>query len=589
MIAILTDKPNVGKELARIVGAYRPENGFMSGSGYIVTWTFGNMLSLAMPKDYGSARLGEDDFPLVPERFRLMVKHVKTENGWIPDACAVKQLKVLERVLAKCGTIIAATDASRDGEMAFRYVYRHLGCTQPVKRLWITSLTDEAVRKGLDNLQPMRMYDGLFTAADCRNKADWTLGVNASYTICKATGLGNHSLGRVQTPVLAAVCRRYRERERHSPADTWPVYVNIHKDGTLLRLRCADTIHDKEEAMRLHGECKIAGKATVLSVTSRTEETGPPLPYNLAELQKDANRRYGLTAGQVHDIAQSLYEKKLITYPRTSGRHIPGDVLATLPRIIKKVSGRKELGAYLKSVGVDAGNIDTGRLRPCDTGGGHHAILVTGTYPDGLDKGEMQVYSMVFGRMLEAFMPTCKVEHTRVEASCAGRKFVLDTSSILESGWQGISGHTHGIVPQGSAIMDLPPLTVGEEVQVSACSVAQRKGLPPEPMTDAELVEFMDAHRLGTAATRTAIMQTLVDRKYVRHSGKYIIPTPKGLFVYETFKGMKIADAALTSDWEERLEAVENGSLCQKEFLRMAADLTAEVTEDIFRRYRKGA
>lgn len=214
---------------------------------------------------------------------------------------------------------------------------------------------------------------------------------------------------------------------------------------------------------------------------------------------------------------------------------------------------------------------------------------MTGTYPDGLDKGEMQVYSMVFGRMLEAFMPPCRVEHTRVEASCAGRKFVLEASRILESGWHGISGHTHGIVPQGSAIMDLPPLTVGEEVQVSACSVAQRKGLPPEPMTDAELVEFMDANRLGTAATRTAIMQTLVDRKYVRHSGKYIIPTPKGLFVYETFKGMKIADAALTSDWEERLEAVENGSLCQKEFLRMAAELTAEVTEDIFRRYRKGA
>ena len=549
MIAILTDKPNVGKELARIVGAYRPENGFMSGSGYIVTWTFGNMLSLAMPKDYGSARLGEDDFPLVPERFRLMVKHVKTENGWIPDACAVKQLKVLERVLAKCDTIIAATDASRDGEMAFRYVYSYLGCTQPVKRLWITSLTDEAVRKGLDSLQPMRMYDGLFTAADCRNKADWTLGVNASYAICKATGLGNHSLGRVQTPVLAIVCRRYRERERHSPADTWPVYVNIHKDGTLLRLRCTDTIHDKEEAMRLHGECKIAGKTTVMSVISRTEETGPPLPYNLAELQKDANRRYGLTAGQVHDIAQSLYEKKLITYPRTSGRHIPEDVLATLPRIIGKVSGWKELGAYLKSVGVDTGNIDMGRLRLDDTGGGHHAILVTGTYPDGLDKGEM----------------------------------------ILESGWQGISGHTHGIVPQGSVMMDLPPLTVGEEVQVSACSVAQKKGLPPEPMTDAELVEFMDAHRLGTAATRTAIMQTLVDRKYVRHSGKYIIPTPKGLFVYETIRGMKIAEAALTSDWEERLEAVENGSLCQKEFLRMAAELTAEVTEDIFKRYRKGA
>lgn len=589
MIAILTDKPNVGKELARIVGAYRPENGFMSGSGYIVTWTFGNMLSLAMPKDYGSARLGEDDFPLVPERFRLMVKHVKTESGWIPDACAVKQLKVLERVLAKCDTLIAATDASRDGEMAFRYVYRYLGCTQPVRRLWITSLTDEAVRKGLDNLQPMRMYDGLFTAADCRNKADWTLGVNASYAICKATGLGNHSLGRVQTPVLAAICSRYRERERHSPADTWPVYINVSKAGTLLRLRCAGTIHDKEEAMRLYGKCKNTGKASILAVTSRTEETGPPQPYNLAELQKDANRRYGLTARQVHDIAQSLYEKKLVTYPRTSGRHIPDDVLATLPRIMEKVAGWKELGTYLKSLGVDAGTIKASSLCPDNSGGGHHAILVTGAYPGGLDKGGMQVYSMIFGRMLEAFMPACRVEHTRVEASCAGRKFILDASRILESGWQGISGHTHGIVPQGSVVTDLPPLAVGEELPVPACSVVQKKGLPPEPMTDAELVEFMDAHRLGTAATRTAIMQTLVDRKYVRHSGKYIIPTPKGLFVYETVRGMKIAEASLTSDWEGHLEAVENGSLCQREFLRMAAGLTAEVTEDIFRRYRRGA
>ena len=214
MIAILTDRPNVGKEIARIVGAHRFEKGYMTGNGYAVTWTFGNMLSLAMPKDYGNAKLERKDFPLVPGDFRLMVKHVRTDEGWIPDISAVMQLKMVEKVLAECDTIIAATEASREGEMTFRYLYRYLGCRQPVQRLWLSSLTDEAVRKGMTNLLPVRMFDRMFLASDSRNKADWILGINASYAMCKATGLGNNSLGRVQTPVLAAISRRYREPHR---------------------------------------------------------------------------------------------------------------------------------------------------------------------------------------------------------------------------------------------------------------------------------------------------------------------------------------------------------------------------------------
>lgn len=588
MIAILTDKPNVGKELARIVGAYRPENGFMSGSGYIVTWTFGNMLSLAMPKDYGPARLGEDDFPLVPERFRLMVKHVKTKNGWIPDACAVKQLKVLERVLAKCDTIIAATDASRDGEMAFRYLYSYLGCTQPVKRLWITSLTDEAVRHGMANLSDMAAQDGMFKASDCRNKADWLLGVNACYAICKATRLGNHSLGRVQTPVLAEICARYRKREAHTAADTWPVFINMHKDGLPLRMRCADELLDRETAAALHSACRTAGTATVSSVERGTEDIPPPLPYNLTELQKDANRRYGLTAEQVHDAAQGLYEKKLITYPRTAGRHISHDVLATLPHIMERLSRKKELGEYLKAAGIVLCGLPKG-MSGQGKGSGHHAIIATGVYPDGLDKDEMRLYAMVLGRMIEAFMPPCRVERTAVEAVCAGRTFRAEAYRIVEKGWHGIAGHVPDVIPPGAVIAELPRLETGEALGISACSTAHRKGLPPSPYTDAELVGFMDRHGLGTAATRPAILRTLADRKYVRHSGGYIIPTPKGLFVYETVKGMKIADATLTSDWEMHLDGIELGTVSPKDFLDMAAGLAAEVTEDIFRRYRRGA
>ena len=190
MIAILTDKPSVGKEIGRIIGATKVRNGYVEGNGYMVTWTFGNMLSLAMPKDYGTQKLERNDFPFIPSEFELMVRHTRTENGWIPEIDAVLQLKVIEKVFQACDTIIAATDASRDGEMTFRYVYQYLNCTQPCLRLWISSLTDESVRKGMENLKPDSCYDSLFLAADSRNKADWILGINASYAMCKATGLG---------------------------------------------------------------------------------------------------------------------------------------------------------------------------------------------------------------------------------------------------------------------------------------------------------------------------------------------------------------------------------------------------------------
>lgn len=248
MIAILTDKPSVGKEIGRIIGATKVRNGYVEGNGYMVTWTFGNMLSLAMPKDYGTQKLERDDFPFIPARFGLMIRHTRTENGWIPDIEAVLQLKVIEKVFQNCDTIIAATDASREGEMAFRYVYQYLNCTQPCSRLWISSLTDESVRKGLEDMKPDSCYDSLFLSADCRNKADWILGINASYAMCKATGLGNNSLGRVQTPVLAAISRRYRERENHISSDSWPVYITLQKDGILFKMRRTQDLSDRESA-----------------------------------------------------------------------------------------------------------------------------------------------------------------------------------------------------------------------------------------------------------------------------------------------------------------------------------------------------
>ena len=579
MIAILTDRPNVGKEIARIVGAHRFEKGYMTGNGYAVTWTFGYMLSLAMPKDYGNAKLERKDFPLVPGDFRLMVKHVRTDEGWIPDISAVMQLKTVEKVLAECDTIIAATEASREGEMTFRYLYRYLGCRQPVQRLWLSSLTDEAVRKGMTNLLPVRMFDRMFLASDSRNKADWLLGMNASYALCKATGLGNHSLGRVQTPVLAAVSSRYRERENHIGADSWPVYISMHKDGTLLKMRCTDEFSDRETALMFYNDCKYAEQARITSVHRQQKEVSPPAPYNLTGLQKDASCLYGLTAGQTADIAQGLYEKKLISYPRTDGHHIAREVYDTLPAVMEKVlpwSGIRP-GARLTDT-----MLLPEQLSGNDSLAEHPAITVTGVRPEGLGRQEMQVYTLIAGRLLEAFMPPCRVECTTVEAVCAARTFRIRTCRILDKGWHAVFERGNAVLPQGFTWQELPALSAGDTLPVSACNLVRRKDLPASPFTDAELIEYMDTAGLGTPATRAGIIQTLIERKYIRYSGRYIIPTRKGLFIYETIRGTGIADAALTTGWEARLARMERGKLTQNVFLREVADLAQKVTDEIF-------
>ena len=579
MIAIVTDKPNVGREIARVLGADRKENGYMSGNGYMVTWTYGNMLSLAMPKDTGTAWVERENFPLLPPPF-LTVRHVKTDTGWNPDINAVLQLKVIAGVFDACDTIVAATDASREGEMLFRYLYRFLGCRKPCLRLWISSLTDEAIAKGMENLRPCSLFDNLFLAADSRNKADWLLGVNSSYAVCKAVGFGNNSLGRVQTPVLAAISGRYRERENHIPADSWPVFVSLCKNGKIIKMRHVEDFCNRRDALELYEDCKAAGYARITAVNSRTEEITAPALYNLTGLQKDANRYHNLTAIRVQEITQSLYEKKLISCPRTSSRLLPGDVYDMLPPVMEKLLSGKEFRQYAGMIDLAARKGVTGNQDTAE----HHAIVITGIQPGELDREERLVYTLVVGRMLETFMPPCKVEYTTVEAVCAARKFRIRTYRILEAGWLGIFQRER-LVAEDNDLCPVPPELFREEkLQVTGCSLIHRKSLPAAPYTDEELADYMDKTGLGTASTRTNIIRTLLERKYIRYSGKYIIPTPKGLLLYETVRGMKVADASLTSGWEAELARIEQGELTQKEFLDGVLETVNEVTGEIFRK-----
>ena len=579
MIAIVTDKPNVGREIARVLGADRKENGYMSGNGYMVTWTYGNMLSLAMPKDTGTAWVERENFPLLPPPF-LTVRHVKTDTGWNPDINAVLQLKVIAGVFDACDTIVAATDASREGEMLFRYLYRFLGCRKPCLRLWISSLTDEAIAKGMENLRPCSLFDNLFLAADSRNKADWLLGINSSYAVCKAVGFGNNSLGRVQTPVLAAISGRYRERENHIPADSWPVFVSLCKNGKIIKMRHVEDFCNRRDALELYEDCKAAGYARITAVNSRTEEITAPALYNLTGLQKDANRYHNLTAIRVQEITQSLYEKKLISCPRTSSRLLPEDVYGMLPPVMEKLLSGKEFRQYAGMIDLAARKGVTGNQDTAE----HHAIVITGIQPGELDREERLVYTLVVGRMLETFMPPCKVEYTTVEAVCAARKFRIRTYRILEAGWLGIFQRER-LVAEDNDLCPVPPELFREEkLPVTGCSLIHRKSLPAAPYTDEELADYMDKTGLGTASTRTNIIRTLLERKYIRYSGKYIIPTPKGLLLYETVRGMKVADASLTSGWEAKLARIERGELTQKEFLDGVLETVNEVTGEIFRK-----
>ena len=579
MIAIVTDKPNVGREIARVLGADRKENGYMSGNGYMVTWTYGNMLSLAMPKDTGTAWVERENFPLLPPPF-LTVRHVKTDTGWNPDINAVLQLKVIAGVFDACDTIVAATDASREGEMLFRYLYRFLGCRKPCLRLWISSLTDEAIAKGMENLRPCSLFDNLFLAADSRNKADWLLGVNSSYAVCKAVGFGNNSLGRVQTPVLAAISGRYRERENHIPADSWPVFVSLCKNGKIIKMRHVEDFCNRRDALELYEDCKAAGYARITAVNSRTEEITAPALYNLTGLQKDANRYHNLTAIRVQEITQSLYEKKLISCPRTSSRLLPGDVYDMLPPVMEKLLSGKEFRQYAGMIDLAARKGVTGNQDTAE----HHAIVITGIQPGELDREERLVYTLVVGRMLETFMPPCKVEYTTVEAVCAARKFRIRTYRILEAGWLGIFQRERLVAEDNDLCPVSPELFREEKLPVTGCSLIHRKSLPAAPYTDEELADYMDKTGLGTASTRTNIIRTLLERKYIRYSGKYIIPTPKGLLLYETVRGMKVADASLTSGWEAELARIERGELTQKEFLDGVLETVNEVTGEIFRK-----
>ena len=588
MKTIITEKPSVAREIARIVGATKREEGYFEGGGYAVTWAFGHLVQLAMPDGYGIRGFVRDNLPVIPETFMLIPRQTKAEKGYKPDSGVTAQIKVIARLFNGSEQIVVATDAGREGELIFRYLYHYIGCSTPFVRLWISSLTDKAIREGLRNLENGSKYDNLFLAAKARSESDWLVGINGTQALTIAAGHGTYSVGRVQTPTLGMVCERYWENRRFTPEAFWQLHIAVNgndNDGTV-KLSSSGKWKEKEPATALYNKVKEAGTATVTKVErkEKTEET--PLLFDLTTLQKEANAKHGFTAEQTLGIAQKLYEKKLITYPRTGSRYIPDDVFAEIPKLLAFIGAMPEWqGKVQEKAEPTRRSVDGSKVTD------HHALLVTGEKPLFLSKEDNTVYQMIAGRMIEAFSEKCVKDTTTVTAECAGAEFMVKGSIIRQAGWRAVHGE------EDKEEISIPDWQEGDTLTLKGCSITEGKTKPKPLHTEATLLSAMetagkevedDALRqalkdcgIGTPATRAAIIETLFKRGYMERCKKSLVPTEKGLALYSIVKTMRIADVALTGEWEKELARIERGELPADTFRKEIEAYTREITSEL--------
>ena len=585
---IIAEKPSVARDIARIVGATSKQDGYMEGCGYVVTWAMGHLIALAMPEAYGFSAYKAEDLPIRPYPFQLVVRQVRKDKEYISDPAALKQLKVIRSCFDKTDRIIVATDAGREGELIFRYIYQHLGCRKPFDRLWISSLTDKAIREGLSNLKPGIHYDNLYHSAKARSEADWLVGINASRALSIARK-GGYSLGRVQTPTLAMVCRRYIENRDFSSVPYCKLSVLTEKEGMSLKAVGCKDYENEASAQTALATLRSQSQLKVESVTRKVGSTPPPLLYDLTALQKDANRRHGFSADKTLSIAQSLYEKKITTYPRTGSRYISEDVFEEVPVLLRKIG--KTLSNPLNRHSVDNTKVTD-----------HHAIIPTGETPSGLSTDEATVYQMVSNRFVEAFSPDSEEERMQVLFTDGNSTFTWKACRQISLGWKTMQKElvTDAEKKENNDelfLPSLPGLTKGEILPLVSAEITEHKTKPKPLYTEATLLSAMenagkeveDAESkkamaecgIGTPATRANIIETLILRDYIRRDKKAIIPTEKGLAVYEIVKDKKIANAEMTGSWELALTAIEAGKMPANKFSQGINSYVGTICEEL--------
>lgn len=514
-------------------------------------------------------------------------------------------------------TIITTLD-NREGELIFRFIYHYLDCKTPFDRLWISSLTERAIREGLANIRPGSEYDNLYLSARARCEADWIVGINASQALAIAAGRGAWSLGRVQTPTLALVCGRYLENTSFTPQTYFRLKLHTAKDATAFAVLSTPKYDTKAAADEASTAVRSSDGVQVTKVERRHATEQPPLLYDLTSLQKEANTQHGFSAEKTLGIAQELYEKKLITYPRTGSRYIPQDVFEEIAPLLASLSGHTGFGhqaADLSGGELNRRSVDGKKVTD------HHALLITGHTSAGLAADHAKIYDMIAGRMVEALSPACLKEITSVRMECAGIPFEVRGTVVTSAGWRKVWGEPEERTEEDAAA--LPELAERDMLTVRGCDLVEKQTRPRPLHTESSLLAAMEmpcqrgqsrmypdmpsaagiagtetagkeledeAEReamkdsgLGTPATRAAVIETLFSREYIKREKKSLVPTEKGLAVYGIVKDMRIADAAMTGGWELALAKIATGEMNAFTFRKGIEVYASQITSELLK------
>jgi DNA topoisomerase-3 len=597
---VIAEKPSVGRDLAAALqGRFDKTEGYLESDDYVITWAVGHLVELAEPEDYDDRfkRWRMADLPILPDEFTLKPR----------DAKSRKQLSVIKKLLKRgdVDRVINACDAGREGELIFAYIHEAAGVDKPVERLWINSMTRQAIREGFERLRPGTQLAPLEAAARSRSEADWLVGMNATRAATirgRAWVGGVVSLGRVQTPTLALIVGREREIQAFVPEPYWlvraafdPRYEGLWFEGNETRLKDGKRADEIVE--------RVSGKDGVVESVERREQTErAPLLYDLTSLQRDANRRFGFSARRTLSAAQSLYEgKKAITYPRTSSRFLSGDLVPQLKPTAGTLLPIREYAEAARYV-LDLERLPLGRVVNDARVDDHHAIIPTDVDHDvsTFSPDERRVFDLVARRFLAVFHPAARYARTTVVTEVEGERFRTRGKVTLEAGWRSVYGHEADADKQQDEEGEggeLPALTKGQRVRCVSAESEARETKPPPRYTEAtllsametagkliddeELREAMKERGLGTPATRAETIETLIRREYVERLGKDLQATPKGLQVITMLDRHKLTSPELTGDWEKKLADIEHGNGDRQRFMREIEGFTRETVEQI--------
>lgn len=606
MKTIIAEKPSVAREIARVVKATRRETGYLTGNGYNVTWAFGHLVQPALPDGYGIKGFHPDNLPIIPPVFKLIPRQVKDGKGYKPDSDAEAQIKVIARLFRESERIIVATDAGREGELIFRYLYEYIGCATPFDRLWISSLTDTAIREGLERLESGSKYDNLYYAAKARSEADWLVGINATRALTiKGRDNGRSevlSLGRVQTPTLALVVARDREITNFNPVDYFVLRASLtHAAGEFTAYFVPSEMQAGLDASgRLVDFTQVAAvlervngvEGVVTESLRENKSKAAPLPHSLSSLQKAASSRFGMSAQEVLDIAQSLYERKLTTYPRTDCRYLPVEqyqeaaaVLAALSSLsgLEQIAGTAD--ASLKSAAWNTKKVTA-----------HHAIAPTGELPpDNLKPEERSLYTMIATAFCLQFHPPMRYEARKITVNLADTRWEVTGRRMVDAGWTAFFKDDEEDDRQEEE--SLPPVEQGDAVTCRTVESVRKKTSPPSRFTEGTLIEAMaTVHRfvgdadakatlretkgIGTEATRAKVLETLKERGYLALDKKSIVSTPLGREIIDLTPSV-LKDPITTAEWESRLEAIAQGKETLDTFLTEQKKILPELLAPI--------